>query len=495
MRTLVLSLLIAVCLVVTPSRADDWTTGTYQYDEAANVKSIGDEQLRYDTLQRLKAVSGSERAQSFTYDRYGNLLSETTGTQTIGFGVDPATNRLTDASKGRFATYDDAGRMTTELGGSGNALVYDALDVVTTSTVDGSVRVHLYTASDQRIATVTPAGDLTSAEWTLRDGAGKIIRRAVSRNGAWTWSQDYVYGGGGVLAAEVPRAEGTLHFFTDHLGSPRVITGNGGARVALHTYYAYGAESTDAAQDAERLKFTGHERDAASLDYMLARYYNPQWGRFSSPDLVPGTPGQPQSWNRYTYVMSSPAGFVDPNGLEPIPANLRKFYEALFGQSLASVEVYRMPMVGEGLTTGSNSVFLSMRGFGWFQNRNVAGVALLGHELSHVVDVRASGGYFNFMKAYVREVVTSTDDTPILETAMTEDRAYTVGANIRDFLMSSENADIRNALSADRPLSPQQLSRVAAFASTMYDGEVRVEMRYEMVDGQIVKRLELIRVK
>jgi hypothetical protein len=35
--------------------------------------------------------------------------------------------------------------------------------------------------------------------------------------------------------------------------------------VAYHVYYPFGEEATAFNQDTERLKFTGHERDLASL--------------------------------------------------------------------------------------------------------------------------------------------------------------------------------------------------------------------------------------
>ena len=62
--------------------------------------------------------------------------------------------------------------------------------------------------------------------------------------------------------------------------------------------------------------FTGHERDdETGLDYMLARYYSNQVGRFLSVDPVNGLAMSPQSWNRYTYARNSPLRFIDPTGM------------------------------------------------------------------------------------------------------------------------------------------------------------------------------------
>lgn len=71
------------------------------------------------------------------------------------------------------------------------------------------------------------------------------------------------------------------------------------------------------------MKFTGHERDFNSgtltensnyNDYMHARSTVPQWGRFLSVDPGKVDPKQPQSWNRYSYVMNNPMNGTDPTG-------------------------------------------------------------------------------------------------------------------------------------------------------------------------------------
>lgn len=73
------------------------------------------------------------------------------------------------------------------------------------------------------------------------------------------------------------------------------------------------------------MKLTGHKRDLANttsaaddLDYMHARFYNPQTGRFLSFDAPGGSakPGAPQTWNLYSYVGGNPLKYVDPDGNE-----------------------------------------------------------------------------------------------------------------------------------------------------------------------------------
>jgi RHS repeat-associated protein len=45
-----------------------------------------------------------------------------------------------------------------------------------------------------------------------------------------------------------------------------------------------------------------------------ARFYSPKVGRFLSPDtIIPGA-GNPQAWNRYSYVLGNPLKYTDPTG-------------------------------------------------------------------------------------------------------------------------------------------------------------------------------------
>lgn len=90
-----------------------------------------------------------------------------------------------------------------------------------------------------------------------------------------------------------------------------------------HTYFPFGLEATSPAQDGERMKLTGHERDTRGtptvqtddLDYMHARFYNPNIARFASVDAErDSNPVVPQSWNLYAYVRNNPINITDPDG-------------------------------------------------------------------------------------------------------------------------------------------------------------------------------------
>ncbi|MEO8218882.1 MAG: RHS repeat-associated core domain-containing protein [Acidobacteriota bacterium] len=306
------------------------TFGNYTYDPAGAITAIGGDTYRYDKVGRLVSGTalGGTKTQTFTYDTYGNLTSITKGTVTSPLSVDAATNHISSP-----ATYDVAGNLTA-YGVYGYS--WDAGGMLSRTSNGTSLFRYVYTADDERIGMeeISTYGTSTLDRWTwsVRDLDGQVLRVFTSSGGAigrdsWSWSEDYVYGPGGILATE--SAQGRRHFHLDHLGTPRMITDGGGFKLSRHDYYAFGEEASGVSQDAEVRKFTGHERDMLSgnvtsgdsFDYMHARYYAPLNGRFLSPDPIEGDPGNPQSWNRYTYVLDDPIVFYDPTGLAEAESN------------------------------------------------------------------------------------------------------------------------------------------------------------------------------
>jgi RHS repeat-associated protein len=122
------------------------------------------------------------------------------------------------------------------------------------------------------------------------------------------------------------------YFHTDALGSVRMVTNAAGESIARYDFLPFGQDESGnpSVSAGQALRFTGAERDKEtefggwSLDYLGARYYQSQTGRFASvdPEHVSGNLVDPQSWNGYAYARNNPLGFVDPFGLKPCKITL-----------------------------------------------------------------------------------------------------------------------------------------------------------------------------
>src|SRR5256885_13669869 len=112
--------------------------------------------------------------------------------------------------------------------------------------------------------------------WMLRVEGGKVLRQYRSVDGnpsvPLLWVEDFVWKDGLLLGGERPlEMGGRRHFHLDHLGTPRLITGDTGQAISLHDYYPFGEEKTAVVQETNNgfdredpMKFTGHERDFAA---------------------------------------------------------------------------------------------------------------------------------------------------------------------------------------------------------------------------------------
>jgi RHS repeat-associated protein len=106
----------------------------------------------------------------------------------------------------------------------------------------------------------------------------------------------------------------------DQIGSVRLLTAMDASVAECHDYLPFGelisyAACTYGSED-DQYQFAGYQQDWESgLDNAQARYYSSPMGRFMSPDLFGGQRSDPQSLNRYSYVVNNPLRFVDPTGL------------------------------------------------------------------------------------------------------------------------------------------------------------------------------------
>jgi RHS repeat-associated protein len=118
------------------------------------------------------------------------------------------------------------------------------------------------------------------------------------------------YFGGNLVAFN--NNSGLHYILQDHLGSTTQIADSDGAVSGTAGYLPYGSPNFDDTVIAQ--KFTGQRLDGSGLYYYNARYYDPDLGRFISPDTIVQDPTNPQDLNRYTYCLNNPLKYTDPSG-------------------------------------------------------------------------------------------------------------------------------------------------------------------------------------
>ncbi|HEX8411725.1 MAG TPA: RHS repeat-associated core domain-containing protein [Thermoanaerobaculia bacterium] len=375
MRLLIL-VIVASAALPAAGEAVPWNAGvSYHYDAAGNIWKIGEDIHVYDVVGRLVRSMTNGVWRHYEYDAFGNRTKcvqalgtpEETDCQ-AGVSVVPGTNRL----GGGGVTYDPSGNLTNL---AGHTYTYDAVDMIVRNDSAAGAVEYVYTADDERIAVYrAPAG---SWQWTVRNLDHKPLREFTSQNGTtvatsnWQWTKDYVWREGLLLATR--QADGsTFHYHLDHLGTPRRVTDGADYIAGYHDYKPFGLEVPDGRNETPltRTKYTGHERDVDtvspidSLDYMHARYYSPNLGRFLSADPVLDIKEalhEPQLWNRYSYVTNNPLKFTDPDG------RYRTFYKEkpmtaanlAMDENTPAVVKYSMYAVGGLTALGAGGVFFA----------------------------------------------------------------------------------------------------------------------------------------
>ncbi len=163
------------------------------------------------------------------------------------------------------------------------------------------------------------------------DGEGRRVRKVTDLE-----TTVFVYDASSKLIAEysnqTPENPNTSYVATDTLLSVRLVTDKSGNVVSRRDFQPFGEEltadgsarkSTDkysaSTQDKVRQRFTGYQKDIETgLDFAEARMYENRHGRFTAVDplLASGKSANPQTFNRYTYVLNSPLVNTDPTGLQ-----------------------------------------------------------------------------------------------------------------------------------------------------------------------------------
>jgi RHS repeat-associated protein len=344
------------------------------------------------------------------------------------------------------------------------------------------------------------------------NGYGNQVTFSVTRTVAAGDTIDFQVGYGsnnsygsdstGLAATITPQSGANVQWlFADQLGTPRMTADRTGslAGIRRHDYLPFSEElfagtggrttSQGYVVDNVRQKFTGKERDnETGLDYFGARYYANRQGRFTSPDplLGSGRIVNPQTWNRYGYVLGNPLKFCDPLGLfEYLPGTsqddikrINKAYDALvaarskykvgsqeyeaINKSLIALgapgqknnvfvgvdngqntpgATYSSPEYVNDKVSGSQSVItLKLNAFTNDAVGNAQLAGALGHEGTHVADAQSEAT--RLAGKTMLEMNNLAASGGIMSRAVTEVHAYRVSAYIAAVITPSNRVNL-----------------------------------------------------
>ena len=249
---------------------------TYTHDGAGNVTGISSVTrppiapgtTDYSIPSGNSRVSGStgQTAKTYAYDAAGNITSD--GTRTFTYNQN---HRLIQVSTGSTVTAEYA---------------YDAFGRRVKKTAGSEITLYHYDYSGNLICET--------------DGTGSPIR-------------DYVYLNGEPAAMKVYGDTDAWYFFLcDHLGTPQKVVNASGAVVWEAGYMPFGEARILIADIENNLRFPGQYYDSETgLHYNWHRYYDPDTGRYLTPDPI----GLEGGLNLYAYVNGNPVNWADPEGL------------------------------------------------------------------------------------------------------------------------------------------------------------------------------------
>ncbi|WP_367256388.1 RHS repeat-associated core domain-containing protein [Pseudomonas sp. stari2] len=288
----------------------------FAYSANGNLEHIADTRhgqrsYQYDALDRLIRVrhTRDDVPENFAHDPAGNLLLQDRPGPTSIKG-----NRLLMQGD-RHYDYDAFGNLIRERRGRGQQLVTE----------------YRYDSQHRLIGLTRPDGKTTSYQY---DAFGRRIRKTVDgQTTEFFWQGDhliaessptqhrsFIYEPGtfrplAMLDGQGPKRACPFYYQLDHLGTPQELTDYSGDIVWSAKYSAYGKVTSLqlATEDYldQPLRFQGqYFDDESGLHYNRHRYYDPDVGRYLTPDPVKLAGGL----NQYRYV-PNPTGWVDPLGL------------------------------------------------------------------------------------------------------------------------------------------------------------------------------------
>jgi len=272
-------------------------------DRKTMINEFGITNYKYDGLDQITKVQTPRwGTQEYIYDDLGNRsqlkITEQGIERDVFYTYDPA-NEL--------RTIDDSGTITLDYDKRGNctrkgniAYEWDCLDQLVKVTNGSKVSEFTYDHQRRRIKKI----DSNGTRYYFYDGLdlvleldviGNIISEQFNINNELISKKFHL---------SISNFQQIIYHLNDHLGSAVFILDSAGNLLANHYYGPFGKAWNVKGDIGNSIRFTGKEyEEDIGLYYFATRWYNPDIGRFISPD-----PLEPLGYN---YCKNNPINYID----------------------------------------------------------------------------------------------------------------------------------------------------------------------------------------
>lgn len=308
-----------------------WTkTIPYEFDTDGRLEKYGERTLQYDYRGYL--VSDSENGESLSYDENGNILTRINNEKTREYHYrhDSVSNQLqrVDSSNGDSIVFSysssrpgyPTSKTRTESGKATSFQFQYAGRSLSTLSVDGRQWRYDYDYSGRRVRKTDPDGEETLYLYSGNVLSG-IYQPSTGRSAKLVYATDYLPLSI-VVSQSLNASPVVYHYIFDSFGLLIGLADDEGNMVVEYEYDLFGKPL--ACRDTSGIglgslnpfRFKGYVYDEESgLYYLTTRYYDPEIGRFLTPDnLEQLDPEKAAGLNLYVYCNNDPVLFFDPEG-------------------------------------------------------------------------------------------------------------------------------------------------------------------------------------
>ncbi|MGF1674223.1 MAG: RHS repeat-associated core domain-containing protein [Rivularia sp. (in: cyanobacteria)] len=320
---------------------------SYGYDNVGNRLTRNDSvggitTYIYDDNDRLQSETIAGLETIYGYDNNGNVISVVNPQQQVNYDWN-SENRLIAAT-----TIDSTGNHNIQY-------QYDANGVRVASIVDGEETRYLIDANryyPQVLEEYKPTGE--------------VIKNYTYGSSLLSLSQDN---------------ESSFYLYDGYSGV-RQVSNELGEITDTYSYDAYGRLLNSTGTTENDYLYQGEQFDSnLDLQYLRARYYDPNTGRFVSVDPVEGSLEQPMSRHRYIYGNDNPVTYIDPSGESALLALNDVWFTTIntLMTTLSSAAVLgRVVSIATGLAATAGAISTAAIAYSYWRRRSEGGIRWTG---------------------------------------------------------------------------------------------------------------------